>query len=100
MHLSPSKRTTTFVPRYSSSLGMARSQGMGYAHDAPKPALCVDDRAHDHGRIQADPADAGEEDVLVALAQSVPEPEQGREQVGAPGEQRDARGLMSDPDDP
>src|SRR5882672_2082356 len=62
--------------------------------------LAVYHRSGDHRDIQADPPQASEVDIPVAFAQPVPEPQQGREQVCAPGEQRHARSLMADPDDP
>src|SRR5687768_11046506 len=54
--------------------------------------LSMDQRAGDHGRVEKDPADAREVDVLVPLVHAVREPQERGEQVSAPGQHGDAGG--------
>src|SRR6266851_238191 len=60
--------------------------------------LSVDQRPRDHGAIEADPPHAWQIDVLVALLYAVPEPQDRREQVGAPRGNRNTGGFVAQPD--
>jgi hypothetical protein len=75
-----------------------RQRGNDEHLPASHRASAVDQRAGDDGDVERDPADARQVDVPVVLLQAVPEPEQRREQVGAPRHHRDARGLAVHPD--
>src|SRR5438105_10148541 len=56
--------------------------------------------ADDYAGIEADPADARQVDVLVALPQAKDEPEERGEQVSAPRGDGNARRLVIHPDGP
>ena len=62
--------------------------------------LTTPECADDDCRVEHDPPDARQVDCLVALLDTVDEPQTGRKQIGAPGQWRNAYRLRAGPDRP
>src|SRR5215831_3472487 len=83
----PLFKSCKVMPQVPKSLGISNTNAWS----------SIKNSGDDDGDVESRPANAWQVDVSVAAAQAVPKPQDRREQIGAPRQDRYAGGLVTDP---